>query len=485
MTDGLGGRAARGVAVTLVAQVLRIVIQLLSVVVLSRLLLPSDYGLVAMVMAVIGVGEIFRDFGLSSAAIQAPTLSVLQRDKLFWVNSGIGLVLSVAAFLSAPLVALVFDEDALVAVTHALAVTFLLNGLSTQYRASLIRELQFKKAAAVDVSAAMLGFLAAVIAALSGMGLWALVLQQLVTGAVGLAGLVVAGSWLPGLPDRATSIAPFIRFGLPLIGSQLIGYAANNVDTWTVGMRFGPAALGYYNRAYQLLMTPLNQVRSPSTTVALPVLTRVSSDQNRFASYLTMGQLAMGLPVTVVLALIIGTADEIVQVFLGADWARSAPFLQLFAVAALFQTLSFVGYWVYLARGLTAVLLRYSMVSAAIKISAVLIGAQWGAIGVAVGFAVAPAVSWPISLWWLSRSTPVPQRDLYANALRIVLQAVPVAAVAFAVTALSLPPAVELLLAALGGGLVFGLVALMVPAFRRDLRDLWTVVKMVRGRGQR
>jgi len=94
VTTGLGASASRGAAVILSGQGVRIVIQLVGIVVLARLLSPADYGLVAMVTAIIGIAEIFRDFGLSSAAIQAKTITRGQKDNLFWTNTGIGAALS-------------------------------------------------------------------------------------------------------------------------------------------------------------------------------------------------------------------------------------------------------------------------------------------------------------------------------------------------------------------------------------------------------
>ena len=99
---GLGARAARGAAVTLGAQGGKVLVQLASVVVLARLLTPHDYGLIAMVVAIIGVGELFRDFGLSSATIQAETVTPGQRSNLFWVNTAIGAALTAAVFTRSP-----------------------------------------------------------------------------------------------------------------------------------------------------------------------------------------------------------------------------------------------------------------------------------------------------------------------------------------------------------------------------------------------
>lgn len=484
VSQGLGGRAARGAAVTLAAQVLRMVIQLTGVVVLSRLLDARDYGLVAMVLTVVTFGEIFRDFGLSSAAIQAPSLSRQERDNLFWINSAIGVVLAGLMFVAAPLLSLVYGQPALTPVAQLLALCFVFNGMTTQYRANLVRDLRFRAVATSEVASAALGLVVAVVCAAAGMGLWSLVTQQLVAAGALLFGMAIAGRWLPRWYTRGVQVRRFIRFGGHLLASQVIGYAANNVDTWTIGIRFGPTMLGFYNRAFQLLMTPIGQVRSPSTTVALPVLSRVSEDQPSFEKFVRNGQLALALPIGVAMGLAAGGAHAIVPVVLGPNWSEVAPFLQLFAIAALFQTLAYVGYWIYLARALTHVLFRYSIVAAAIKVAAIVVGSHWGALGVAVGYAVAPMLEWPVSLWWLGRHTAIPQRALYGNAFRVMTQATVVGLASLAVTTWtgSLPTAVSMLCGASAGLAVFALLAATVPPFRRDIVAVRGMARLVRRR---
>ena len=140
---GLAGSASRGALVTLAGQAVRVVIQLAGIVVLARLLGPSDYGLVAMVTVIIGVGEVFRDFGLSSAAIQAKILTPAQKDNLFWINGGIGLLLTLLVCALASPIADFYGDPRLQPLSYALSLTFLLNGLSTQFRADLSRHLRF------------------------------------------------------------------------------------------------------------------------------------------------------------------------------------------------------------------------------------------------------------------------------------------------------------------------------------------------------
>ena len=151
MSSTLAHSAARGAFFTLAAQVAKIVLQFLSVIVLARLLTPHDYGLLAIVLVVVGVGEIFRDFGLTTASIQAPVLTRGQRDNLFWINSAIGVVLTIVMFFLAWPIEAVTDEPEIVGMVHWLSLLFLLNGLATQHRANLARDLKFKAMAVIEV----------------------------------------------------------------------------------------------------------------------------------------------------------------------------------------------------------------------------------------------------------------------------------------------------------------------------------------------
>ena len=481
---GLGGRAARGAAVTLAAQLARMTIQLLGVVILARLLDAADYGLVAMALVIVAFGEIFRDFGLSSAAIQSPTLSRAERDNLFWLNAAIGLALSAIVFFSAPIVAHIYGHTEVEGIIQALACVFLLNGLTTQFRASLIRGLRFRAVAATEVSSAAIGLAVAIIFATSGFGYWSLVIQQLTAATVLLVGMALMGRWLPRLYSRGVSTRRFMRFGLGLLGAQIVNFIAGNIDTLTLGIRFDPSTLGYYNRASQLLQTPMSQIRAPSATVALPVLRHLLDDQPRFNRFVRKGQLALALPVGLAMGLIAGAASAIIPVLLGSEWNASIPYLRLFAVAIAFSTLSYVGYWIYLARGLTNVLFRYSLVSATLKVTCILTGSYWGPIGLGIGYAISRMLEWPLSLWWLGRHTAIPQRALYGNAIRIVVQAVIVGSASYAATtaSASFAPIVSLVFGALAGVCAYVILVLLIPMFRDDLKQVRAMASMVRNR---
>lgn len=485
MTDAeLGGRAARGAAVTAVSQVLRIALQVAGVAVLARLIPPAEYGLVAMVAVVVGVGEILRDAGMSSAAVRAPHLTEQQRDNLFWINTAVGVTLCGTLTAAAPFVADLFDEPALAEICQALAWIFAINGLATQHRAGLVRALRFRALAVVDILAPAVALSAAVWVGAATHDHRAIVVQQLVTATATLAGVLAASRWLPGRPRRRAGTRALLTFGGKLLGSQLVGYAASNVDTFVVGLTLGPGPLGLYNRGFQLLMRPLGQIRAPSTTVALPVLARLLDTPARFDAMLVRGQQVLALPVALVLAVVAGAADDVVAVFLGPGWQEVTPLLQCFAVAGACQTLAYVGYWTYLARGLSGDLFAYSTVTAGLKIACVLAGVPWGVTGIAVGFAVAAVLEWPLSFWWLSRVTSYPARQLTLGGLRIVAQAVPAGTAAW--LASSVADGAAGLALAVAAGLSVWALSLTVPVLRRDTAGLISVGRhVIDGRARR
>lgn len=461
----------------MVAQGSKILIQLMSVVTLARLLTPQDYGLVAMVTALIGVADTFRDFGLSSAAIQAPELSRGQQHNLFWLNTGLGTALTLVAMAASPLIAAFYGRTELIPITLALAGTFLINGMATQYRADLYRRMLFRRLGLADTLGPLLGLIAAILAALGGVGFWALVIQQLVATSTTLIVMAIGARWLPHWWHRTESVRGFLSFGWRLAGSQLVTYLGNNIDTMMLGLRVGPTDLGVYNRSYQLITAPLAQIRGPLSTVAIPVLSRVQDDEPRFQRFVAQGQMVLGYSLVVGLAAVAGCTGPLVAVLLGPQWTAAVDILRLLAIAAALQLLAFVGYWVYVSKGLVGDLLHFSFVSTGIRVSFVVAGSFFGVMGVAWAMALSPLVSWPLSFWWLARSARMPVRSLVTGGFRIIAFASVVGLVSATVEAATpdLPALLRLLLVLLATAATYVALSL-VPVFRRDLRGVLTTI---------
>ncbi|MCZ2825591.1 MULTISPECIES: lipopolysaccharide biosynthesis protein [unclassified Modestobacter] len=483
---GLAAAASRGAAVTLGGQGLRVLVQLVGIVVLARLLDPEDYGLVAIVALIVGFGELFRDFGLSSAAVQAKTLSDGQRDNLFWLNTGIGAVLAGLVCAVSPLIALAFDDDRLTLVAVVMSATFLLNGVSTQYRAMHTRHLRFGKLALSEIGGQVAGVTVGIVLAVLGAGYWALVAQQLTQGLVAQVFLVATNRWLPGWVDRRASVRPFLGYGLPLLGSHLLNYLGRNMDTLVLGARFGVASVGIYNRAFQLVMMPLLQVQAPSTRVALPVLSRLQDDKKRFAEFISFGQVALLTLIGGLFAALFAQAPSVVRVMLGSQWTEAVPIFRVLLVAGFFQAATYATSWVFLAKGLTRSQFVYALVTRPVVAVLIVVGSIWGLQGVAAGYAVGAALVWPVALLWIARISDAPAGRMFRNGLRTGLVFSAASALSYLST-VALPADAHALRLVVGVAAVLaatGLTALVWPTFRRDLRDIAGMRRYFR-RGQR
>src|SRR5687767_5349859 len=164
LATDLKGRSVRGGAVTLLNRAGNFVITTATTVFLARLLDPADFGLLAMVFAMTGFIQIFRDMGLSTATLQRETITHDQVSTLFWINTALGAAISVlSAVVLAPLVAWFYGEPRLYAVTAVMGLTFLLSGLNCQHGALLRRRMQFGLLTAVELSSLALGGLAGVV----------------------------------------------------------------------------------------------------------------------------------------------------------------------------------------------------------------------------------------------------------------------------------------------------------------------------------
>ncbi|MEI3865700.1 lipopolysaccharide biosynthesis protein [Microbacterium sp. CCNWLW134] len=474
--------------ITGAGQLLRVTVQLVSLVVLARLLQPSDFGLVAMTTAVVGVGEVFRDFGLSSAAIQAKSISEAQRSNLFWINTGIGIGLALIAIAFGPLVALFYGEPAVVALMAACSTTFIANGLATQHRADLNRRLRFGALTLVDTCSQILSVVAAIAVAVAGGGYWALVVLTVGQAFLGLIGVVLAARWVPRWYRRGVRMEQFFRFGAGLAGSQLLGYASKNVDSVVLGATLGPTAVGFYNRAYQVLILPLNQFQAPSTRVALPVLSRLSDDRVRYTAFLLRGQTILLHAVALILALAASQALPLFDMVLGPNWRESVPIFQALAAGGLASMANYACYWVFLSKGLTVSYFWFSLITRPVVIAAIVLGAlMGGSIGVALAFSSVSLALWPITLWWLSRCSDAPVVDMFVNGSRAFLVYSLAACLSWASTAFLPSDAVPALVLLLIGTTTFAatlaLFALILPSYRNDLHSILDTRRFLRGGG--
>lgn len=411
-------RAARGGAITVTAQVTRIALQTGATVVLARLLLPEDYGLMGMVRAVTGFIVLFRDLGLSAATVQRAEIDRALVSTLFWINLAVSLVLAVVTIAVAPVAAWFYNEPRLVAMITVLAGGYFFSGSSIQHRALLDRQMRYRTLAAIDIISQLIAVGVAIVLAILGAGYWALVAMYLTGAGAHALGFWLSTDWRPGWPSWSREVAAMLGFGGGLTGSTVITYLIRNFDNVLIGWYWGASELGLYTRAYQLLVVPLVSINSPLRGVALSALSRLTDDRDRYRrAYLRILEKIVMATMPLV-AWLSSTADWLVLLLLGDQWHQVSEIFRWLSLVALFMPISYTLGWLFITSGRTWEMFRLWTLCGLVTLGAFFIGVPWGAPGVAAAYAASElCFGIPVRCWHASRISPVKLRDFGRTAL--------------------------------------------------------------------
>ncbi len=328
--------------------------QICSLIVLSHLLPPRAFGVVAMVSAVIGLAGVLGSFGLSLSALAGKMPSPEARSNLFWVNAVSGVVVTVIVIACGPLLAAFYHVPALTGVTAALALPFLLGALAVQFRVEMNLAGQWNRLAVVQGLPGLIALPPAAVVAAATRSYWALVVQALLASVLQLVLAVVLSDWRPRAPRRATDIRHHLRFGRDTAAIQTLSYAASNADNIFIGRSLGSAALGQYNRAYNLAALPTTQLAIPLEQVILPRLSRALDSD--FDETLLRCQRIMVYALTVPLSIVAGVAYPLVHVFLGSRWVQVPELIQIQAAGQVFSAIGYMYYWSFLVKRRTGMM---------------------------------------------------------------------------------------------------------------------------------
>jgi O-antigen/teichoic acid export membrane protein len=412
LTADLRGRSVRGGAVTLAGQAGKFVITLASMAVLARILTPEDFGLIAMATVVIGFTSVFKDMGLSMATVQRTDVRHTQVSTLFWLNVIASVAIAAATAAAAPLLAWFYKEPRVTAVTLALAATVLIGGFAIQHQALLRRQMRFGALAFVEIASLVLAGAGAIASALAGHGYWALVVLAVVREIAAVCLMWITCRWRPDRPVRRSGVRSLVSFGAHLSGFNVLTYVSRNIEKMLIGWYWGPGPVGLYNNADRILLLPLQQINTPLTSVAVPALSRIQNDLERYRSYYRRGVLLTVTAAMPIVVFLFVAADKAVLVFLGGQWAEAVPIFRALGPAAFIGTFNVATGWVFVSLGTTRRQFHWGLFSTAVTVLAYVIGLPWGPIGVALGFSATFVVLRIPSVLYCFRGTPLKMKDL-------------------------------------------------------------------------
>lgn len=401
----LKGRSVRGGMMTLTSQGVQFVLQSVSTVALAHMLTPTDFGLVAMVTAITGLGQAFADLGLSEATIQHPEIDHDQVSKLFWVNVGVGLILATVTVGLGPFLAWFYHEPRLKAITFVVSITFVIGGLRVQHDALLRRNMRFLALSIRDIVAYAIAVPTAIGLAWRGGGYWAIVALPLILNFTQMLLSWVMAGWIPGMPKRSAKIRSLIAFGGNVAASYLTYNFTRSADSILIGWHWGAGPLGLYSRAMNLLLLPVRQLGTPARSVAVPSFSRIQHDPEGLARfYLRTANLIMWITAPIFGFLFV-VASPVIVLALGKQWRPAGPVFQILAIFALGQLLYESLIWLFISRAQSKRLLKLVAIMCPITIGGYAIGLPFGIRGVALLGALVMLGTFPWVLHFSFRGT--------------------------------------------------------------------------------
>lgn len=470
-----------GSAVTIAGQMANILISLASVVILARLLDPTDFGLVAMVGVVSTLGTILRDLGLSVATLKAPTLSNQLASNAFWLNVTMSGMATALIAASGTLLATIYQEPRLVTITPFLAFTTLLGGLQAQIQVQLSRAKRFGAQALISVSSAFVGLCVAIACALLGFGYWSLVAQTLTVSFIELILKAMVARWRPLRPRRAEGSGELMKSGFELTGTTVVNYFADNAATFSVGVNMNAADVGIFGKADQLIRMPLKLV-IPLVRVVLPTLNETRSKGGDIEKALLRVQGMVGVAFAMLIVPLAASAPALFPFVLGSEWEASGHAAVFLAVGGIALALGQVNYWAFLLEAGSRRLLQFNLVAKPLSAVVIVAGSFFSVNATAVGSSIGLSLIWVLGVLWLKRSCGFGGRTYLVNgAVTLGSAACGILAGTLTTTLVQGNLALEILVPMCVSLAVMLGVCSLSPTGRRELRDIMHTILRRRG----
>jgi PST family polysaccharide transporter len=482
VTANLKSRAIFGGVASIGAQFGSVLIQLGGVVVLSRLLKPSDFGIFAMSASIVGFADLVKNAGLSAATMQQARISHQEISTLFWINAALGLMFAAAVSALAPAVAWFYQEPCLLRTVPISACTLIFAGLISQHRALLQRQLRMGSLAIIDLVGRLTAVATAVVIAAWTGSYWALVVSPVLMLACIMIGIWFSSGWVPGRPRHPRTVLKMIRFGFTYICGSITQHIERNADNVIIGAVCGGTSLGIYTRAYSLLMLPISNLARALAAAGVPTFSRLMESPRRYSS--SFIDLMRIISVTVIppLTMTVVFADTLIPLALGDQFVESVTIYRWLALVGIVEAVTVPIDWLYITQNRNIERLRLGIVTCVIALIGFAIGVSYGAVGVAASYGIGGILlRAPLGFLLAGRSGPLTAVELIGSVAAPISIGATATAIMFAVRWLlaAQTPVVENVTACFLGLVFYGTTYCALPTTRATLVRSMTLVNDV------
>jgi PST family polysaccharide transporter len=396
-------KSVRAAGLSFIFNFVSTALQTVGVIVLARMLLPHEFGLVEMVAVFAFPLQAFSVDGFSEAVIQKEELGRSEINAFFWMNIAVSAGLALLLAGAGPLIAWFYGEPQLLPLALVFSLSVIAAGLGTQHTALLKRNFYFYEASFAEFLGGTLSLAIALVMALVGAGYWALAVRRVVQPAISSAAAWIYCRWRPSWPSFSRESRGLAKFGLNIWGNVSLHFLRENVDTMFVGRAFGAEVLGHYGRAYHFSRLLPGQVAQPVAHVALSTLSSLAGDPDRYRHYFARILDTLALVAMLAACLLTVVGPDLLTSLLGPQWSQAGVMFAAFApgtgIAVLYKTLG----WLHMSLGRPQRWWQWSIAATVVTIVCYLIALLFGPIAVAAAYSISMHLLILPALWFAGR----------------------------------------------------------------------------------
>lgn len=385
--------ARSGIFWSALSRIIIHIFQVITLVILARLLVPAEFGLITSSLVVIGFLNIFKDLGISAAVIQKQNITEEFLSSIYWIILIIGAVMNILLFFSAHPIAEFYNSKELTGILRVLSFSFPITSLTIMQRTLLEKELRFKQIAIYESIAVVVSSACAITLAYIGFGVWSLVIQNLANALTLSFILWIKSSFKPKFKFSLYEIKSIYNFSINLSGFNIVNFFVRNTDYILIQKYLGEQQLGYYNIAYRMMLYPLQNITSVFSRVMFPVYSKLQDNNPKIREmYIELANNVALISFPLMLG-VTASADILVRSLLGNKWLPTIPLLMLLAPIGMVQSVYTLAGTIFQAKGRTDIWFKWGLLTGIIFIASFIIGLKWGIYGVAFGYLVANLVT--------------------------------------------------------------------------------------------
>lgn len=368
-------------------------ISIITISILAHLLSPNEFGLLAIVTVLTGFATIYSELGFGAALIQKRDVTQVHLSSVFWLNIFVGISLTGLFMALSPLIADFYNQSILLSITFVISLVLAIDSLNIVQRVQYMKHLDFRFLTIIGFVSGLTGSIVSIVAALKGLGVWSLVIQRLTSSLVTTAMIWSMSNWRPSITFQLNALRDLWSFSLYYIGTQTLTYWTRNFDKLLIGGVLGSASLGAYNIAYSILLFPIRNVSQVISKVLFPALSTIQNEKERVKKIYLQVSSTIALVTFPTMLGLFALSEEFILTILGEKWIDTIDILNIFCFLGILQSVVALVGILYRSQGRTNLEFKVSLILRFNVIICIVIGINWGMLGVAIGYGAASLIN--------------------------------------------------------------------------------------------